>query len=34
MAVNFKMNTHTQEKKKMIIRMSGDFDGNSAWVDK
>ncbi|MFA6012215.1 MAG: hypothetical protein WC799_19645 [Desulfobacteraceae bacterium] len=31
MAVNFKMDTHKKEKKRMIIRMSGDFDGNSAW---
>ncbi len=31
MAVNFKMSTTRKDNKRMIIRMSGDFDGTSAW---
>lgn len=31
MAVNFKMSTTKKNNKRMIIRMTGDFDGTSAW---
>ena len=31
MAVNFRMNTRRKDHNRMVIRISGDFDGNSAW---
>lgn len=31
MAANFRINTRKINKKKIIIHLSGDFDGSSAW---
>lgn len=31
MAVNFRMNTTKKQNRRMTVRLSGDFDGNSAW---
>lgn len=31
MAVNFKLNTSKKDKERIVISMSGDFDGMSAW---
>ncbi len=31
MAVNFRMNAHKKDNRRMTIRLSGDFDGSSAW---
>jgi anti-anti-sigma regulatory factor len=31
MAANFRMSTRKKEKGRIVIQMSGDFDGSSAW---
>lgn len=31
MAVNFRMNAYRKDNRRLIVRLSGDFDGSSAW---